>query len=117
MEDGYGEVKGLLMRPARDESANQIEEKKSSADTRGIGSTQRKELFIIIILLAVQIIVTSVDYMPVPFLPYEGGLRGLSEVQVGIIVGLYELSKCGTAPFCDSIVSGLCKQLKVLFKA
>lgn len=59
----------------------------------------------IIMLLGVQFLMTCVDYMPVPFLPKEGGIRGLNEIQMGIIIGSYELAKTLVSPFCDKIVS------------
>ena len=92
----------------KNEQAPLLETTSSVDNNQKSNSSKLRETGIIITLLTVQFLMTSVDYMPVPFLPYEGGLRGLTEIQIGVIVGSYELAKTLTAPFCDRMVSSSC---------
>ena len=97
--DGNNEKQRLLSDAPSEENNRECEDLDKNS--------KRRDIITIVSLLAVQFLVTSGNYMLVPFLPYEGGLRGLTETQIGIIVGSYAMSKTMAAPFCDRLVCWL----------
>ena len=97
--DGDNEKQRLLSDAPSEENDRECEDLDKNS--------KRRDIITIVSLLAVQFLVTSGNYMLVPFLPYEGGLRGLTETQIGIIVGSYAMSKTMAAPFCDRLVCWL----------
>lgn len=87
------------------ETQSLLDKDKCASSTSGSVSSKRNEIALLVILLAIKLLSTSIEYITVPLFPLQATHRGLSDTQAGIVITTHGVFKCVSSLMSEPIVS------------